>query len=44
MKKITFSTSPNVWGHMLSDVKIYDVPGVLAFMFDWAPIEGPFYS
>ena len=44
MKKSHFLTSLNVWGHLLSDVKIYDVPGVLTFIFDRVTIEGPFYS
>ena len=44
MEKSQFFKSLNVWGHLLSDVKIYDVPGVLTFMFDRVPIEEPFYS
>ena len=38
-KKITFLTSQNAWGYLLSDVKIYDAPGVPAFIFGRVPIE-----
>ena len=36
-----FSLMYNVWGHLLSDIKIYDNPGIL---FDQVPIEGSFYT
>ena len=42
MKNSHFLTSLNAWGHLLSDVKNYDVPGVLTFIFDRVPSEGPF--
>ena len=42
MKNIAFLTSLNAWGHLLSDVKIYDVPGFLTFILDLVPTEGPF--
>ena len=43
LKNHTLS-SLNVWGHLFSDVKIYNVPEVSTFIFDLLPIEGPFYS
>ena len=43
MEKITFLTPLNVWGHLLSDVNIYDVPRVITFIFDLVSIKKPFY-
>ena len=43
MRKSHFWTAPNVWGHPLSHVKVYDISGVKAFRFGRVPIEGPFY-
>jgi len=42
--KITFLTPLNAWGHLLSDVNIYDVPRVLTFIFDRVSIGKPFYN
>ena len=44
MKNHVYLTSLNVWEHLFSDVKIYNVPEVSTFIFDLLPIEGPFYS
>ena len=44
MEKITFLTPLNAWGYLLSDVNIYDDPGVLTFIFDRVSIEMPFHT
>ena len=43
-KKSHFLTYLNAWGHLLSDVKIYDDPGVWTFILDRVPIETLFYT
>ena len=43
-KKSHILTYLNAWWYLLSDVKIYDDPGVWTFILDRVPIETLFYT